>query len=164
MSKFINGYNNPRFLIKETFNGTLIESIDLDDLIYEGLIESYENEDIVHKTAKGVIYKIPRNTRIRYTLSYSEYVLKDNLLKIQRILNYEKNGKSIFLIPRSDVLARFFEVVYSGDSFDLGLWMGGQNAPANRLPILSWVTKERVELNWLDPDNLNCPLDDFIAI
>jgi len=137
MSKYINGYDNPRFLIKESFNGALIESIDIDKLIYEGLIESYEDEDIIHKTAKGVIFKIPRKIRIRFTISYTDYILKENLLKIQRILTYEKNGKSIFLVPRSDVLSRFFEVVYSGDSFDLGLWMGGHKAPANRLPVLS---------------------------
>lgn len=55
MSEFINGYGNPRFLIRETFTGALIESIDLDKLIYEGIIESYEDEDIIHKTARGNI-------------------------------------------------------------------------------------------------------------
>ena len=164
MSEFINGYGNPRFLIRETFSGALIESIDLDKLIYEGVIESYEDEDIIHKTAKGVIFRIPRDSRIRFTLNYGDYIQKENLLKIQRILDYEKNGKSIFLIPRSDVLARFFQVVYAGESFDLGLLMGEQKAPANRLPVLSWVSKSRVTLNWVDPDNINVPLDDFITV
>jgi hypothetical protein len=164
MTNYINGYGNPRFLIRESLSGTLIESIDINKLVYEGLIESYEDEDIIHRTAKGTIHKIPRSTRIRFTISYADYIQKDNLLKIQRILNYEKSGKSIFLVPRSDVLSRFFEVVYSGDSFDLGLWMGGHKAPANRLPVLSWVTRNRVEANWLDPDDINIPLDDFIAI
>lgn len=164
MSEFINGYSNPRFLIREPGNGTLIESIDLDKLIYEGLIESYEDEDVVHKTARGVIYRIPRDVRIRFTINYADYVRKDNLLKIQRILNYEKSGKSIFIVPRKDVLSRFFEVVFAGDSFDLGLWMGGKKAPANRLPVLSWTTKRRVESNWLDPDVINVPLDDFLTV
>ncbi len=40
MTNFINGYDNPRFLIRQSPQGALIERIDLDKLIYEGLIET----------------------------------------------------------------------------------------------------------------------------
>ena len=164
MANFINGYDNPRFLIRQSSQGSLIETIDLDKLIYDGLLETYEDEDIVHQTAKGIIHKIPRDKRIRFTINYSDYIIKENLLKIQRILKYEKAGKSVFLIPRKDVLSRIFEVVYAGDSFEMGLWMGGLKSPGNRLPILSWVTKARVDINWLDPDDINVPIEDFITV
>jgi hypothetical protein len=164
MANYINGYGNPRFTIRQSTNGSIIEVIDLDKLIYEGLIETYENEDIIHTTAKGIIHKIPRNVRIRFSINYSDYVLKDNLLKLQKILEFEKSGKAIFLTPRKDVLSRFYQVVYAGDSFDLALWAGGSRAPANKLPVLSWVTKGRVTPNWIDPDNILVPLDNFICI
>jgi len=164
MANFINGYDNPRFTIRHSANGSIIEVIDLDKLIYDGLIETYESEDIVHTTARGMIHKIPRQSRIRFSINYSDYVLKDNLMKIQRILQYEKSGKAVFITPRRDVLSRFFRVVYAGDSFDLGMWMGGAKAPANRLPVLSWVTRNRVDPNWVDPDNLLIPLEDFVSL
>ncbi len=62
------------------------------------------------------------------------------------------------------MLSRFFEVVYTGDSFDIGLWMGGSKSPANRLPVLSWITRSRVDINWLDPDDINIPHEDFITL
>lgn len=164
MAKYINGYDNPRFTIRQTENGPVIETIDLDKLIYEGMVETYENEDIVHTTARGVIHKIPRLCRIKFSINYSDYIQKDNLLKLQRILSYERSGRAIFLTPRRDVLSRIYRVVYSGDSFDLALWMGGAKAPANRLPALSWVTRNRVDANWVDPDNLLVPLEDFVSL
>lgn len=163
MGNFINGYDKPRFRILDS-NNNLIEEIDLDLTGEEGLVETYKDASIFHTLEKDKeIVKVKRQgkKRIEFHLSYTRYVQKSNAFKIQKILMYEENDYKLFLIPRRDVLARSFEVVYSGDEYSIGLNKGGINAQSNRLLELKWITKKLELPNWVDPDNLIVDFDEI---
>jgi len=160
LADYINGYSFPRFRILDASNN-ITEEIDLELTNSDGLIENYIDNDIQHilELDKEIV-KVRRGgkRRIEFTLHYNQRFQKALGLKIQRILNYEQNGFKIFLIPRSDVLGRSFEVVYSGDEFQIGINRGGAYAQSNKMLVMKWVTK-RIELpNWIDPDDIYIPL------
>lgn len=161
MANYINGYSTPRFLILDS-NNNLINTIDLDLTNTDGLLESYKDESIIHVLDKDKeIRKVYRagKKRIFFTFHYNEFFHKNLALNIIKILEQEENGYKIILIPRSDVLARRFEVVYSGDDFEIGLNKGGINAQSNKLLVLKWQTKRLEKPNWIDPDDIYCPFD-----
>jgi len=160
MSNIINGYSYPRFRIL-TSSDVFVEEIDLDFTNSGGLIETYKDEDITHVLEKNKeIVKVYRGKkRIIFTLHYDEFIKKENSLKIQSILEYENNGYKIILIPRSDVLSRSFQVVYSGEDFELGINRGGAFANSNKSVIMKWTSKRLEKINWVDIDNIYVPLD-----
>lgn len=156
MSNIINGFSYPRFRILDQ-NDNLIEEIDL-RITTGGLQEDYEDEDLTHVLEKdNEIVKVYNGGRLRihFTLNYENYVKKDTLFKIAKVIQYEKaNNYKIYLIPKADVLARNYRVVYSGDSFQLNIGKGGDYAVTNKSVIVKWTTKKIEFLNWIDQDNV----------
>lgn len=163
MTNIINGYSFPRFRILNSSN-ELIQEIDLDVTNSDGFVESYADEDYTHILEKDKeIKKVYIGERITFTLHYNDFVYKDNALKIQTIRKYEKTGFKIILIPRSDVLGRNFQVVYTGES-ELGINKGGEYANTNRLIEAKWVTKKVVDRNWLDSNDLYATFQNFAVV
>ena len=151
MSSIINGYKEPRFKITD-LNGALIDTIDLPLTNTKGLLESNEIIKIEHALLNHSIEQSILGYKIKFTLHYDEFVEGDTLLKIKSILDYEKTGCRIFLFPRIDLEIRSFEVIYSGDSFDLGTLHDSQIGEGHYLPIFEWTTKYLQDtLKWIDP-------------
>lgn len=164
MSNIINGSANPRFRILSQTND-LIEEIDLRQTNSNGLIETTSSEDITHILEKNKrIVKVYRGTRITFTLNYDQFIQQEDLLKLYSILNYERNGFKIILLPRSDILSRSFQVTFTGDSFDLGINKGGAIANSHKLIVMKWETVELVSMNWIDPDNIFIAFQNFAVI
>lgn len=155
MSNIINGFSFPRFRVLDA-NNNLIEELDL-RLTTGGLIEEYVDEDIIHTLEKdNEIVKIYNGGkfRINFTLNYENYIKKDNLFKILKVIKYEKvNNYKIFFIPHVDALGRAYRVTYTGEALQLYISKGGDYAVTNKGIIVKWNTKKLEEINWLDTDN-----------
>lgn len=162
---FVNGYSEPRFVVRLQSNNSLVDTIDLDLTAEDGLIERYTPEmDIVHVLLSGEKTKRPKGYRITFELDYS-FSNRANTFKIASLLNYasavtgnEATYKFI-LFPRVDVLSRFYEVIYIGEPVDLGIMKGGANAPGNKLIRIAFETVNlQNQVGWLNPDDLTVPL------
>lgn len=136
----INGIGYPIFKI---FNGvTLIDTVELPLTGAAGLVEVAEEKSIQHEL---ITYKTVKNIKgwiIHFKLSYSQYTDNTTTQKIINLLNYEKNGYTIQLTPRSDNLGRYFNVTGENSAVSIGVLKGGIG---NRLLELNYRTTELVE-------------------
>jgi hypothetical protein len=147
----INGFKEPRFNIVSS-KGVLIDTIDLPLTNEKGLIESYEIKKIEHELIDFTTLQSILGYKIKFTLHYDEFVEADTLLKIKSILDYEKVGNRIILIPRIDLATRNFEVIYSGEGFELGTLHDSQSGEGHYLPEFEWTTKFlHPTLDWYVP-------------
>ena len=165
MGNFINGYSTPRILIKD-INNNLIETVDLMLTGSDGLTEEYEFFYIEHNLINYSTVKTFKGYHINFNLSYTEYSPKSNSFKIMNLINYIfQNNYKLILYPRSEILSRYFEVNFSGNPLELGIMRGGSKAIGNHGIELNFRTKYlQTNLNWLDPDDVITPLDDFITL
>jgi len=158
MGNYLNGVGYPIFLIKSVEDDSLIESISLDLCGEEGLTETYE-EDFKRNQLENKRYIDFdfKGCMIKFSLDYSSYIKKNNLINIEKLFAYHTNPLSykLILIPRSDAQARNFEVRFSNPNFSLGIMKGGRNAKGHRLPILEFTTVSPVSKNFIDPDLLS---------
>jgi hypothetical protein len=157
VSNIVNGFGNPRFRILDQ-NDNLIEEIDL-RITTGGLQEDYDDEDLTHMLEKdNEIVKVYNGgkLRIHFTLNYENYIKKDTLFKIVKIIQYEKaNNYKIYIIPKADVLSRKYRVVYSGDSIQINIGKGGEYAVTNKGVIVKWTTKKLEFMNFIDQDDIS---------
>lgn len=161
-TNIINGYSFPKFKILDTDNNQIGDDIDLCVTNSDGLIESYGNEDIIHILEKNrEIVKIYKDERITFTLHYNQFIDSENLLKIDKIHQLERNGYKVMLYPRSDILSRRFEVTYTGDEIQIGLNQDAEQG--HRLLIVKWETKRLEKRNWIDA-NIQYFFKDSVAI
>jgi len=155
----INGYKNPVFRLINKTGGYI--NVELPLTNSGGLVEDYEivkiKHDLLQTDSEGnynikTVQKI-LGYRIFWTLHYNEFITGESLLLIQQIIEHEKSGGKIMLIPRLDYEARGFEVYTSMDNFSLGLRRGGAKAKFHRLPVLRFATVNiEPDLKWtLDP-------------
>jgi len=153
MSRFINGYRNPVFKI---FHGsTLLDTISLPITGVGGLVETIQERRIVHELTNFTLLNKVFGYTLHWNLPYSEYANKETMLLIQQLLRYHKAGYQIILIPRADLSRRFFEVLYTGDSLEMGIKKGGANAVGNNLVTIEFTTKYLTDdINWIDPDTI----------
>ena len=83
---------------------------------------------------------------ITFTFDFSEWVTAETLMnKIKVIIDSAKAGKTINLTPRIDLPARNFNVIFSSQSFDLGI---GTSGYTNRLPVFQFRTNLEPDLKW----------------
>lgn len=161
MSEFLTGCEYPVFKIYDSATEILIETIQLDLTGSGGLIETVTSpHDTIHRLITGEIAVQTSSDRITFTMDYSDMLNKENGLKIYDIWKYWKekdmfgNQKNkIILYPRAEILNRFFEVVYTGEGFELGISRGDIQAVNTRF-IWQWTTKFLVDINWQDVDDI----------
>lgn len=165
MKNYINGYSTPKFVIKDPDSQAIIDTIELNLCGSDGLSEEYEFIAIKHKLLNYSEYSKWMGYFINFTLSYSEYSSKSNSLKVMALINYILYGCDITLYPRTDVLSRVFDVNFAGDSMKLGILRGGINSVGNKGIELSFRTKNILtEINWIDPDEITVPIEDFAVL
>ena len=155
----INGYKNPVFKLINKTGGYVTVELPLTNS--GGLVEDYETVKIKHdllQTGADGSYNIKTvqkilGWRIFWTLHYNEFITGESLLLIKQILDHEKSGGTLKLVPRADHIAREFEVYTSMENFSLGLRRGGAKAKFHRLPVLRFATVNiESDLKWaLDP-------------
>jgi hypothetical protein len=133
----INGIGYPIFKIY--LSGSFVEDIELPLTNKTGLIELYEEKSITHELNSHTTLKTIDGWKIYFKLYYNEFTSKTTTQKIIRLLNLEKNGYTIYLVPRNDNLGRVFEVVGLNNQINLGVLKD-----ANRLIELNYVTKNLV--------------------
>ncbi len=151
----INGYKNPLF--KLVYKTGAYAFIELPLTNSGGLVEDYEivkiKHDLLQSGANGsynimTVQKI-LGYKIYWTLHYNEFITGEALLLVKQILDHEKSGNKLMLIPRSDCKAREFEIYTSMDNFSLGLRKGGAKSKFHRLPVLQFATVNiEPDLKW----------------
>lgn len=152
---FINGWSYPIFKIYHPTKHYLVETISFPITNSDGLIETVEELKVKHLFLNYSYKEKIDGYRISWCLPYNEYVKKETMFKIQKILRYRKSNYRINLTPRADMLKRHFDVIYTGDTLDFGIKKGGTNAVGNRLVQISFTTKNIVDdPNWRDPDEV----------
>jgi hypothetical protein len=154
MKKYVNGYREPKFIIKDIDNN-LIENIVLDLTNEAGLIEENEFIYIKHNLLNGNTITKYDGFNINFTLNYDQYLSKTNTVKIDRLIYYILQNNIIDLQPRFEEYRRVFEVVYTGEPLTLGLLKGGLNSAGNYGYVLKFRTKyKQIELINYDPDTI----------
>lgn len=156
-SSFVNGYLTPSFQLVK--NGTVYAQIDLPETNEGGLTETWTPVFKEHELWNNRIVRQLRGWRVTFKLDYTQFTRKDTLLAIKQILDYEKDGFDIYIIPRIDEIQRKFKVYFSGDSIDINIMRGGAIAGGNKSVEVSWTTLElQQRFEVIDPD-----LDFFIC-
>ncbi len=147
----LNGKDISRFVISAS-GSSRGETIDLP--LANSMTESVEVRKIEHEligldiddpqieTAQRILGYF-----ITFTFDFSEWITAETLKnKIELLLYYAKEGRTIKLTPRIDLPGRFFEVLFVTDAFDLGI---GTSGTSNRLPVYSFRTKRlEPDLKW----------------
>ena len=152
--KYVNGYDKPRFKLIAP-NGA-VEVIDL-SFKYQALVEYYEKVSELITLLDGSKKKINRFINYEWRLFYTDYIEKDDLLKLAKIENAEIEGKRIILYPHVDNLNRFFEVFILDEKKEIGLHYhhrGNENTP-NKGYEISFVNKHKIKwVDMRDPDGV----------
>lgn len=165
MGNYLNGYQYPQVIIQHLDSSQIEETIDFDLCNEGGLTESYEEDfkrNKLEKESRFIDFDF-KAARIKFTLDYSQYAKKANLMKIEKIFFYHSKPDSykLLLRPRADVKKRVFEVRLETASYELGIMKGGLNTRGHRLPVITFITTKPVGKNFLDPDTLSKPLFKF---
>mgnify|MGYP001271779100 CR=1 FL=1 len=165
-SNYVNGVSYPIFNIYTIGSiyrdgGTYVETIELSLCQQGGLTEAYR--EVFKRVELENNYKRDYDfsgAEIVFTLDYSPYVSKDDLLKIERLFYYNSlpDNYKVILTPRADALPRFFEVRLLDGVYSTGILPGGNNAPGNRLTVVQFVTVRPAGKNVIDVDQLATPL------
>lgn len=152
MLNFVNGFQNSVIRIIDNANA-LIDVIELPYAGREGLKESIEELAVTHDLNNFTILKKVFGYRINWELPYKEYSNINTMMSIKKILDYQKAGYRLILIPRKDLPIRKFEVFYSGKSLDYGINGGGIFAKGNKHVELQFTTKYLInDLIFYDPN------------
>jgi len=161
---YINGYSYPIFRIYSSV-GVLLDTIELTLTGRDGLREKYNELNIRHEFLNYSRKKSFQGVHIDFTLNYSEFTNKTTSLKIFNLLNYEAQGKIIYLQPRADIGSRSFEVIGMNDTIELGILKGGVNAGGNYGITLNYTTANKeTYYRVTDPSNVELPLDNLTII
>jgi len=150
--KYVNGYDKPQF--------KLVDSIGNEEIIqlsfkYQALKEYYEKKSKLVTLIDGAKKKKTQYVDYEWRLFYTDYIEKDDLLKIRAIENGEIQGKKIFLTPHIDYPWRIFEVLVSDDKreIDIHYHHRGNNTTANKGYEITFINAKRIsEVNMADPD------------
>lgn len=150
--KYVNGYDKPRFTIVDSDNNRT--TIDL-SFRYKALTEFYERTSVTKKNLGGRTLKKPLYVTFEWRLYYTDYIEKEDLLKLQQIEQADMDGKRLFLMPHIDYPWREFEVVVVDEKRTIGLMPhgGGRDSTANRGIEMSFVvTYPSTGMQMTDPD------------
>lgn len=151
----INGYKNPLFKLVNKTGAYAVVELPLTNS--GGLVEDYEivkiKHDLLQSGTNGsynvkTVQKI-LGYRIFWTLYYNEFITGESLMLFKQILDHEKSGGKLLIIPRRDCTAREFEIYTSMNNFSLGLGKGGAKAKYHRLPVLQFAAVNiEPDLKW----------------
>lgn len=151
--KYINGYDRPKFIIKNSLGNVIEERII--SFRYEALKEYYEKVSVQTETIDGSKLKKVRYYRLEWELFYTNYIEKDDILFLARLENYEVQGCSIYLIPHSDWPWRIYRVHIKDNIRELDIYPYNLNInnTVNKGIEISFINADPItELNWIDPD------------
>ncbi len=163
MAEYITGYSKPRFLIINS-SGLIIDTIDLNLCGTDGLTENYEFYLAKHNLLNYSEVTYFYGYHINFNLSYSEYSNKTNSLAISKLINHILNNYKLIIVPRIDILNRYYNVNYTGDSITLNILNNGANSIGNKSIELNFRTSElQTQMKWLNPDDLTITIDDFVV-
>ena len=119
-----------------------IEIIELDSRFQ--FIKEYENDFYIeHTLFDGRKVQQYLYSELTFEIDYSALIEKENILKLQEILQYERAGNTIVLQPHKDA-PRSFKVFSSHESRGLGLHYGGYYAAGNKEYSIKFKTSEPV--------------------
>lgn len=168
---YLNGVSYPKFLITDE-NFVIRDTILLPLTNSKGLIETYEEQNIFYTYLDYHREKKILGYNVNFNLNYDEFVTRETLLKIYRLLEWEyafswntdyKNYR-IFLFPRIDMQTRYFEVIGRNENMSLGLMRGGTLTGGHRGIVLNYTTKYLSNWGWQDPLAYNtAPFDNIIS-
>lgn len=151
--KYINGYDRPKFIIKNS-SGNIVEERII-SFKYEALKEYYEKVSVQTETINGKKLKKVRFYRLEWQLFYTNYIEKDDALFLARLENYEIQGYSIYLIPHCDYPWRIARVHIKDSIRELDIYphsLSNENT-VNKGIEISFVNADPVNvLYWSDPD------------
>lgn len=154
MLNFLNGWKNPIIKVLTSRN-IVLETIELPFAGKEGLKESIEELNVTHELNNFTTLKKVFGYRITWKLPYKEYANVSTMMKIKKILDYQRAGYKLVLIPRKDLPLRKFEILYTGKSLEYGIHGHGINAIGNKDVELEFQTKYLVEdLKFFDPNEI----------
>ena len=122
MANFVNGYLNPSFQIVK--NGDVYSTINLPETNEGGLTETWTPVFKEHELWNNRIVRQLRGWRVTFKLDYTQYINKDALMSVKQILDFERDGFEIYIVPRIDEIQRKFKVYFSGDSIDICIVRG----------------------------------------
>lgn len=152
---YLNGVSYPRIEIRAKSNNELIETIDLDLCGYDGGLQEDYTEEFkrvtLEKDNRFIDYG-NKSSRIIFSLDYSAYATANNMLKIERIFYYNSvaTDYKLYLYPRKDLLARYFEVKILDGAYSMRVLSGGLLAKGHKLPVIKFVTATPVGKNFID--------------
>jgi hypothetical protein len=130
-------------------NQNLIQEIILDLTNEAGLIETAIPINISHTLIDYTIIKKEIGWRLKWTLHYNEWITIDNLLRLQEVLRYSKQGFNVNFTPRVDLPQRNYEVVITNEAIDIGIINKRNRYIYNKLVVLEVMTKNLIQdLNW----------------
>jgi hypothetical protein len=150
--KYVNGYDKPKFLIYDTPSN--IRTIDL-SFKYQALKEYYEEEAEFKRTLGGAGKIHIRYYQYEWRLFYSDYIEKDDRLKILEIEKAVKASKKVVLVPHIDYPWRSFSVIIMPEKKELDLHHHhrGSDRTVNKAYEISFVNADAItELSIADPD------------
>lgn len=119
MKKYVNGFDRPRFLIRNPFSGQQY-TIDLSSR-YQYLTEYYEKISAYTKLLNGAKDKQFLHYDMEWHLDYSKMIEASDLLAIQRIEQADAAGYEITLIPHIDYPWRAFRVFILDEKREIAL-------------------------------------------
>lgn len=152
MADYIIGAGKPRFIIRNKDTGNTVDDITLAYTNESGLVETNQKTATRHTLENDNIVEDIHGYRKSFTLYYDRLLSKADGLKIAQILEYEKLGYDVYLIPRNDNAPYQYKVFFDTDSFDIGILKGKFNAPGNRMVVLKWTATSLVDtMEWTDP-------------
>lgn len=152
MKKYVNGYDKPAFLIYDT--EISIRTIEL-SFKYQALKEYYQEEAEFKRTLSGAGKVHIRYYEYEWRLFYSDYLEKDDRLKIAEVEKAVKAGKKVVLIPHTDYPWRNFSVLIQPEKKELDLHYHHRGSPGtvNKAYEISFVNADSItEINIADPD------------
>lgn len=150
--KYVNGYDKFRFKTVDSQGSSVTYDF---SFRYQALKEYYERITTQHNFTDGSKEKKSHFVDYEWRLFYTDYIEKDDLLKLRDIENAEISSKKLFLTPHIDTPWRVFEVLVLDEKreIDLHLHHGGADDTPNKGYEISFGNAKRIsEVNIIDPD------------
>ena len=150
--KYVNGYDKPRFTLIDSDNNRTVIDV---SFRYKALTEFYERSSIVKKNLDGRVLKKSLNVSFEWRLYYTDYIEKEDLLKLQQIEQAEMDGKRILLMPHTDYPWREHEVVILDEKRTIAMMPHGhgRDSTVNKGIEMTFVVKyPSTGMQMVDPD------------
>lgn len=126
------------------------------DFIYEYDDETGSNQWSRVRTLGGKLKRKFNYLVKKWEVSFNQIFLPIDSKKIEEVLDKEKAGHQVFLIPHSELLDRMYEVASVPEKRQIAYHYGGDNCEGNKGFVITFETVEPIyNHNWTQPDDAN---------